>query len=107
MEHWPAHVDADFVAKLRAFVAERIAPRAHEIDREDCYPVEIVRALAREGYSTVSLPRAFGGAERSLAYNVAVFEEVSAASGAVGASLITIYLAQKTLELYAAPSIKE
>jgi alkylation response protein AidB-like acyl-CoA dehydrogenase len=107
MDHWPPHVDAEFVTRLRASVASSVAPFAHEIDRDDRYPAEVVRALAREGYNTLSLPKKYGGAERPLAWNAAVFEEVSSASAAVGASLITIYLAQKTIDLYGTPVAKD
>ena len=107
MERWPANVDPDFVSRLRVFVAETVLPVAAAIDSEDRYPKDVIEALAREGYNTVSLAKEHGGAGRPFAFNAAVFEEVSCASGAVGASLITIYLAQRTLELYGSPTIKD
>ncbi|HUS33177.1 MAG TPA: acyl-CoA dehydrogenase family protein [Kofleriaceae bacterium] len=91
--------DPDHVARLRAFVAEHIAPTAAAIDRDDRFPVDEVKALARAGFMSTAVPRQYGGSDRSFVDTVAVFEEVAVASAAVGASLITTFLAQTCLRL--------
>lgn len=97
---WPDLVEPDFVVGLRDFVQREIAPDAERIDREDVYPVEAIRGLARAGYSTIFMPQDFGGSGRGYRHALAVFEEVSYASAAVGISLITILQAQTILHLF-------
>jgi acyl-CoA dehydrogenase len=46
---WPALIEQDYVQRLRQWAAENVAPQADEIDREDIYPVEILKAMARQG----------------------------------------------------------
>jgi acyl-CoA dehydrogenase len=91
--------DPGFVSSLQAFVAEHVAPTAAAIDRDDRFPLDEVKALARAGFMSTHLPREFGGSDRPFVDTVAVFEEVSVASAAVGASLITTFLAQTCLRL--------
>lgn len=104
---WRHHVDPDFGAGLRDFAASMVAPHAEDIDRRDVYPVEIMKQLAARGYSTVTLDPAYGGEGRSYSHAVAVFEEISVASAAVGISLITIFQAQTMLNLFASESLKQ
>lgn len=104
---WSDLVDPGFVTGLRSFVANAIAPDADRIDREDVYPVEAIRSLARAGYSTVFMPPELGGAGRGYRYALAVFEEVSYASAAVGISLITILQAQTILRLFGSPTLQD
>lgn len=103
---WTPYVEPDYVETLRAYVRDKIEPEAARIDREDVYPVEIMKALARDGHSTVILPTEYGG--QGLGYNhaAAVCEEVAVASAAVGVSLITIFQCQTMLRLYGLDSLK-
>ena len=103
---WTPYVDAAFVAPLRAYVRERIEPEAERIDREDVYPTAIMKALARDGYSTVVLPPEFGGQGRGYTFAASLCEEVSVASAAVGVSLITVFQCQTMLRLYGLDSLK-
>jgi alkylation response protein AidB-like acyl-CoA dehydrogenase len=104
---WSDLVEPEFLQTLRSFVAREIAPFAQEIDRVDMYPVEPIRALARAGYSTIFMPREHGGGGRGYRHALAVFEEVSYASAAVGISLITILQAQTILRLFGNASLKQ
>lgn len=104
---WPAWVDSQFVADLRAYADQKIAPKADDIDRQDVYPVEILKDMARHGYNTASLDTAMGGQGLGYPYVAAVFEEVGAASAAVGISLITIYQAQTMINLFGQDSLKQ
>ena len=58
---WPDLVDSDFLHGLREAVATHVTPDAERIDREDVYPVEAIKALARLGYTSLTLPEAYGG----------------------------------------------
>ena len=104
---WADMVDSDFVAPLREFVKREIAPIAVATDREDVYPTGAIRALASAGFSTVFMPAEFGGAGKGYRHALAVFEEVSYASAAVGISLVTILQAQTILRFFGCDSLKQ
>lgn len=104
---WPASVDAQYVQKLRAYTDQKIAPVADQIDRDDVYPIDIMKDMAKEGYNTAALPNSMGGQGLGYAYVAAVFEEVGAASAAVGISLITIYQAQTMINLFGQDSLRQ
>jgi alkylation response protein AidB-like acyl-CoA dehydrogenase len=104
---WADLVEPEFLQPLRALVQREIAPVADAIDRDDRYPVDAIRALARAGYSTVFMSPEFGGAGKGYRHALAVFEEVSYASAAVGISLITILQAQTILRLFGSPALQQ
>lgn len=106
-ERWDGKVDPAFLRKLRGFVATEISPNADAIDREDVYPTAIIRALAREGYSAIFMPERLGGGGLDYKHALAVFEEVSYGSAAVGISLITILQAQTILQQFGCASLQE
>src|ERR1700712_2781841 len=106
-ERWDSKVDPGFVQKLREFAAATISPHADAIDRDDIYPTDAIRALAREGYSAIFMPQKLGGGGRDYKHALAVFEEVSYGSAAVGISLITILQAQTILHQFGSPSLQE
>lgn len=103
---WPDQVDAAFLAGLREAVAAHVAPDAERVDREDVYPVAAIKALAGLGYTSLTLPEAYGGQGAGFARCAAVFEEASYASAAVGISLITILQAQTIVQMFGADSLK-
>lgn len=104
---WPAYVDAGYVDVLRGHIADHVAPEADSIDRDDRYPVAVIKALARRGYCTVTLDKAYGGSGLSFPHAVAVLEEVGAASAAVGVCLITIFQAQTMMRTFGTESLKD
>lgn len=104
---WTCYVEQDFIDGLRSFALETIAPEADRIDREDVYPVEIVKALARLGHNTLTLEPAYGGGGRSYVHAVGALEEISFASAATGICLITIYQTQTMLRLFGKESLKK
>jgi alkylation response protein AidB-like acyl-CoA dehydrogenase len=103
---WPDLVDEKFLTGLRDAVAAHVAPQADQIDHEDIYPTQAIKALARLGYASLTLPAGYGGEDASFAHCAAVFEEASYASAAVGISLITILQAQTILCMFASDSLK-
>ncbi|MFG1427117.1 acyl-CoA dehydrogenase family protein [Roseixanthobacter glucoisosaccharinicivorans] len=104
---WPAYVDEAYVQGLRSYVARMILPAGDAIDRDDVYPVEIMRDLARQGYSTVVMPKEFGGQGLTYLHAAAICEEVAVGSAAVGVSLITIFQAQTMIRLFGEASLKQ
>jgi len=107
LEVWNPRVDRAFATAVARTVAEVVAPAAEAIDRDDVYPTEIVRALARAGYTAATFPTTYGGGGRAFADLVAIFEEVAAASAATATSLITIFQAGKTISLFGSEALKQ
>ena len=103
---WTPFVEPEFVQELRNFVTETVLPAAENIDREDIYPVDIVKSLAQQGCNTLTLEPVYGGQGKSFLHAAAMMEEVSYGSAAVGISLITIYQAQTMIRLFGEESLK-
>src|SRR5437016_14303912 len=72
--------------QVRRFAAERIAPRAAEIDRCNEFPRDLWPALGAQGLLGITVPERFGGAGLGYLAHVICMEEISRASGAVGLS---------------------
>ena len=107
LEVFSPRVERAFAEVIAKTVAEVVAPIAERVDREDFYPVDAVRALARAGLTAATFPRALGGGGRPFADLVAVFEAVAAASAATATSLITIFQAGETIHLFGSPALQE
>jgi alkylation response protein AidB-like acyl-CoA dehydrogenase len=106
MDLWSPYVDGAYVEDLRLFVRQHIAPIADQIDREDVYPSSIIKELARRGLTSITLPPTYDGGGKPYGHAVALFEEVSYGSAAVGISLITIFQAQTIINLFGNDAIK-
>ena len=72
--------------QVRRFVADRIAPRAAEIDRSNEFPRDLWPQMGSQGLLGITVPERFGGAGLGYLAHVIVMEEISRASGAVGLS---------------------
>lgn len=71
---------------VHRWAQERVAPRAAEIDRRNCFPPELWREMGDLGLLGITVPEEFGGAGMGyLAHSVAV-EEVARASASVSLS---------------------
>jgi alkylation response protein AidB-like acyl-CoA dehydrogenase len=97
---WADLVPQNFLSKLRAAMSLEVAHIASAIDRDDVYPVQAIKNLAQRGYTSVHLAPEYGGLGASHRQSLAVFEEASFCSGAVGISLITIFQAQVIISLF-------
>ena len=75
--------DGEAVAMARD-LAEGIADRAAEADREGSLPEADVRALAESGYLGLTVPREYGGRGASMREAVAAHLELSKASASTG-----------------------
>lgn len=106
LELWDPRVDPTFAATVARTVAEVVSPEAESIDREDRYPKDVVRALAKAGFTAATFPRELGGGGRPFADLVAIFEAVAAASAATATSLITIFQAGETIHLFGSEALR-
>lgn len=87
---WEPTLDPDATGwrdVARTVAAERFAPLAEELDREQRYPHEHIETFVETGLSGMLVPAEFGGAGLSMTAISAVVEEVSAACASTGAIL--------------------
>jgi len=63
--------------RAREFSQAVVRPRAAAIDRDEQYPWDIVKALAKAGFLGMTLPKALGGQDRSFLDAVLVIEEMA------------------------------
>ncbi len=66
-------------ARAREFAQAVVAPRAAAIDRDGQYPWDIVEKLAAAGFCGMTMPKAYGGQDRSFLDAVLVIEEMAKA----------------------------
>ena len=71
---------------VRSFAADRIAPRAAEIDAKNEFPRDLWLELGELGLLGITVEGEFGGAELGYLAHVIAMEEISRASGSVGLS---------------------
>lgn len=72
------------------FGVEYLAPKAHELDSNNRFPVESIPRLAEQGLMGVGYPEQYGGSGAGLVAEVIVVEEV-AYSWAATASILTAH----------------
>ncbi len=73
-------------ASVRGFAAERIAPRAAEIDRTNEFPRDLWPEMGALGLLGLTVEEEYGGAGMGYVEHVVAMEEISRASAAVGLS---------------------
>ncbi|MBL8673054.1 MAG: acyl-CoA dehydrogenase family protein, partial [Alphaproteobacteria bacterium] len=71
---------------VASFAAERIAPRAAEIDRSNLFPRDLWPELGKLGVLGVTVAEEYGGAGLGYTEHVIAMEEISRGSAAVGLS---------------------
>jgi butyryl-CoA dehydrogenase len=76
-----------FLAAVREFAQERVAPRAAEIDETAVYPIDLVREAAALGLLGVTISPDHGGSGRDYVAYAAAIEEIAAASATLAVIL--------------------
>ena len=71
---------------VSGFAAQRIAPRAEEIDRTNTFPRDLWPALGQLGVHGLTVEEEWGGAGLGYLEHCIAMEEISRASGSVGLS---------------------
>ena len=71
---------------VRSFAADRIAPRAEDIDAQNEFPRDLWPELGELGLLGITVEEEFGGSGLGYLAHVVAMEEISRASGAVGLS---------------------
>jgi alkylation response protein AidB-like acyl-CoA dehydrogenase len=96
-----------FQEEVQHFVKEWIITTADERDRLDVYPTEIIREMAKRGYTTLTVPKEYGGLGRSKLDACLLMEEVAYGCAATAISLITIFQAETMLLLFGNETAKQ
>ncbi|WP_306154229.1 acyl-CoA dehydrogenase family protein [Roseovarius sp. MMSF_3281] len=99
-------VDPDYVHAVRSFAQMHVSPIAHQIDRDDVYPLEFVRKFGAEGFTKGILAPEYGG-HGDYRKTIALFEEIGYASCAAAVSIISILQAQTMIWKYGSHELKE
>jgi alkylation response protein AidB-like acyl-CoA dehydrogenase len=74
----------------RTFAQERVLPGARERDRQERFPADLLREMARLGLMGVNVPTAYGGAEAgAVAYSLAMMEMAAACASTAVAMAVT------------------
>jgi isovaleryl-CoA dehydrogenase len=71
---------------IRQFAQAEIAPRAHEIDRSDQFPMDLWRKMGALGVLGITVDEQYGGAQMGYLAHIIAMEEISRASASVGLS---------------------
>ncbi|MDT5295590.1 MAG: butyryl-CoA dehydrogenase, partial [Acidobacteriota bacterium] len=72
---------------VREFAEGEIAPHVREWDDAQHFPVELLPALAAQGFMGVIFPEEYGGAGMGYVEYVTIIEELSRVDGSVGISV--------------------
>jgi alkylation response protein AidB-like acyl-CoA dehydrogenase len=95
-----------FQEEIREFTKEKIIPTADERDRKDLYPKEIIKEMAAQGYTALTVPKKYNGLNRSKIDACILMEEVAYGCAATAISLITIFQAETMLLLFGNEKVK-
>lgn len=104
--YWKPLADPDYVHRVREHVQAHVAPIAAEIDREDKFPLQMVRDFAKAGLTESIFAPEFGG-HGDYRKTIALFEELGYASCAAAVSVITVLQAQTMINKFGSQELKE
>ena len=80
-----------FRQTVRRFALEKVAPRAVEMDKNDCFPRDLYDDIARMGLPALFYPSQYGGSDADLLTCCLASEELCRVSTSVGAFLGSIH----------------
>jgi alkylation response protein AidB-like acyl-CoA dehydrogenase len=95
-----------FQNEIREFTSKSIAPTAEERDQKDVYPKEIIKEMAKLGYTALTVPKKYNGLNRTKMDACILMEEVAYGCAATAISLITIFQAETMLVLFGNEKVK-
>lgn len=95
----------ELLALTERFVSERIAPRALEIDQDDVFPWDILKAYSDLGYLSMMVPEEHGGAAADLQTLCQIIEIIASVSPAAATILLGHTTAVIALLMAAPPAI--
>jgi alkylation response protein AidB-like acyl-CoA dehydrogenase len=93
--------------EIKLFTKEFITPTADIRDKKDVYPVEIIRNMAKAGYTAFTVPKEYNGLGRSKLESCILMEEVAYGCAATAVSLITIFQAETMILLFGNETVKK
>src|SRR5689334_21268992 len=73
--------------KVRAFADAEVTPRVPNMERAATVDTELATLIAQQGWVGVTIPAAFGGMGAGHLAKTIIIEELSRASGAMGAMI--------------------
>ncbi|MGH2527975.1 MAG: acyl-CoA dehydrogenase family protein, partial [Actinomycetota bacterium] len=77
----------DFQKAVRQFAEEIVAPSAEELDREERFPLEIVRQMGELGLFGLPFPDRYGGLDGDFLTFCLCLEEIARADSSVAITL--------------------
>ncbi len=87
------------VAEIRRFVDREVIPVAHELERNDTYPVDLIEKLKVLGVFSATIPEAYGGLGCDFLTYVQIVEELArgwmSLSGIVNTHVLVAHMIQQ------------
>ena len=84
------------VAEVRRFVDREVIPVAHDLEKNDVYPIGLIEKLKALGIFAVTIPEAYGGLGFDFGTYVQIVEELSrgwmSLSGVVNTHILVAYM---------------
>jgi len=86
------------VAEIRRFVEREVIPVAHDLERGDTYPSDLIEKLKQLGVFSATIPEAYGGLGLNFVTYVQMIEELSrgwmSLAGIVNTHILVAYMVQ-------------
>lgn len=97
----------EIVGLVRAFVAEKVAPRAAELEEAGEFPREAFRALGEMGLGGIPYSEKYGGGGQSYLTYLAVLEELTTGHASLAVGLSVHHLSASGIHGFGSDELKE